>query len=151
MFNALAHMICSITWDICRIKSGLFSGVSCHYEDYIEAVEWAQDFARHNREVMMSRVLAALSHEVTKPFITQQEAVNCHHNYVQKEHHFGEEVLITRKGAVSAQKGQMGIIPITGAKSYPRGLGKQQSFCSRAAMARRASDEPNGGQKTLYP
>jgi tRNA-splicing ligase RtcB len=69
---------------------------------------------------------------VTKPFITQQEAVNCHHNYVQKEHHFGEEVLITRKGAVSAQKGQMGIIPGSmGAKSFiVRGLGNEQSFCS---------------------
>ncbi|HIC8916676.1 TPA: RtcB family protein [Enterobacter roggenkampii] len=109
-----------------------FQEGSRHYEDYIEAVEWAQDFARHNREVMMSRVLAALSREVTKPFITQQEAVNCHHNYVQKEHHFGEEVLITRKGAVSAQKGQMGIIPGSmGAKSFiVRGLGNEQSFCS---------------------
>ena len=105
---------------------------SRHYDDYIEAVEWAQDFARHNREVMMSRVLAALSLIVAKPFTTHQEAVNCHHNYVQKETHFGEEVLITRKGAVSAQKGQMGIIPGSmGAKSFiVRGLGNAESFCS---------------------
>lgn len=105
---------------------------SRHYDDYIEAVEWAQDFARHNREVMMSRVLAALSLIVTKPFTTHQEAVNCHHNYVQREKHFGEEVLITRKGAVSAQKGQMGIIPGSmGAKSFiVRGLGNAESFCS---------------------
>lgn len=109
-----------------------FQEGSKHYEDYLEAVEWAQDFARHNREVMMSRVLAALSRMVTKPFITQQEAVNCHHNYVQKETHFGEEVLVTRKGAVSAQKGQMGIIPGSmGAKSFiVRGLGNEESFCS---------------------
>jgi tRNA-splicing ligase RtcB len=71
-----------------------------------------QDFARHNREVMMSRVLAALSRIVTKPFMTQQEAVNCHHNYVQKETHFGEEVLVTRKGAVSAQKVRWGLFPV---------------------------------------
>ncbi|MEN0581653.1 tRNA-splicing ligase RtcB [Phytobacter palmae] len=105
---------------------------SKHYDDYMEAVSWAQDFARHNREVMMSRVLAALSRIVTKPFMTQQEAVNCHHNYVQKETHFGEEVLVTRKGAVSAQKGQMGIIPGSmGAKSFiVRGLGNEESFCS---------------------
>lgn len=80
----------------------------------------------------MARVLAALSAIVTKPFMTQQEAVNCHHNYVQKERHFGEEVLVTRKGAVSAQKGQMGIIPGSmGAKSFiVRGLGNKESFCS---------------------
>ncbi len=109
-----------------------FQEGSPHYEDYIEAVEWAQDFARYNREVMMTRVLAALSAIVTKPFMTQQEAVNCHHNYVQKERHFGEEVLVTRKGAVSAQKGQMGIIPGSmGAKSFiVRGLGNEESFCS---------------------
>lgn len=109
-----------------------FKEGSKHYDDYMEAVSWAQDFARHNREVMMSRVLAALSGIVTKPFITQQEAVNCHHNYVQKESHFGEEVLVTRKGAVSAQKGQMGIIPGSmGAKSFiVRGLGNEESFCS---------------------
>lgn len=109
-----------------------FQAGSQHYDDYIEAVAWAQDFARHNREVMMSRVLAALSRIVSKPFMTQQEAVNCHHNYVQQETHFGEEVLVTRKGAVSAQKGQMGIIPGSmGAKSFiVRGLGNAQSFCS---------------------
>lgn len=102
------------------------------YDDYIEAVEWAQDFARHNREIMMERVLAALSAQITKPFTTQQQAVNCHHNYVQKEMHFGEEVLVTRKGAVSAQKGEMGIIPGSmGAKSFiVRGKGNAESFCS---------------------
>lgn len=102
------------------------------YDDYIEAVEWAQDFARHNREIMMERVLAALSTQITKPFTTQRQAVNCHHNYVQKEMHFGEEVLVTRKGAVSAQKGEMGIIPGSmGAKSFiVRGKGNADSFCS---------------------
>ncbi|PLR36512.1 RNA-splicing ligase RtcB [Chimaeribacter coloradensis] len=109
-----------------------FEEGSRHFDDYMAAVGWAQDFARHNREVMMSRVLAALSTVVPKPFLTQQEAVNCHHNYVQREKHFGEEVLVTRKGAVSAQKGEMGIIPGSmGAKSFiVRGLGNAESFCS---------------------
>ena len=109
-----------------------FEEGSQHFDDYMEAVGWAQDFARHNREVMMEHVLAALSRIVTKPFTTQQEAVNCHHNYVQRETHFGEPVLVTRKGAVSAQKGQMGIIPGSmGAKSFiVRGLGNEESFCS---------------------
>ncbi|MEQ5091115.1 RtcB family protein [Providencia rettgeri] len=109
-----------------------FEEGSVHFNDYMEAVGWAQDFARHNREVMMHRVLEALSREIPKPFITEQEAVNCHHNYVQKEQHFGEEVLVTRKGAVSARKGQMGIIPGSmGAKSFiVRGLGDEESFCS---------------------
>lgn len=109
-----------------------FEEGSQHFADYMEAVSWAQDFARHNREAMMERVLAALSRIVTKPFITHQEAVNCHHNYVSQETHFGESVLVTRKGAVSAQQGQMGIIPGSmGAKSYiVRGLGNAESFCS---------------------
>ncbi|MEY0113091.1 RtcB family protein [Providencia rettgeri] len=109
-----------------------FEEGSVHFNDYMEAVGWAQDFARHNREVMMHRVLEALSREIPKPFITEQEAVNCHHNYVQKEQHFGKEVLVTRKGAVSARKGQMGIIPGSmGAKSFiVRGLGDEESFCS---------------------
>lgn len=109
-----------------------FSEGSRHYEDYLEAVGWAQDFAHHNREVMMDRVLAAMAGCITKPFATHQEAVNCHHNYVQQEQHFGEQILVTRKGAVSAQKGQMGIIPGSmGAKSFiVRGLGNEESFCS---------------------
>ncbi|MDR0219242.1 MAG: RtcB family protein [Enterobacteriaceae bacterium] len=109
-----------------------FAEGSRHFDDYMEAVGWAQDYARQNREVMMYRVLKALSQEITKPFTTQQEAVNCHHNYVQREQHYGEEVFVTRKGAVSARKGQMGIIPGSmGAKSYiVRGLGNEESFCS---------------------
>ena len=67
-----------------------------------------------------------------KPFDVALEAVNCHHNYVQKEQHFGEDVLVTRKGAVSAQKGELGIIPGSmGAKSFiVRGLGNEEAFCS---------------------
>ncbi|MBF8757518.1 RtcB family protein [Pseudomonas guariconensis] len=109
-----------------------FEEGSRHFADYVEAVEWAQDFARHNRELMMQAVIAATRRALGKPFEANLEAVNCHHNYVQREQHFGREVLVTRKGAVSAQKGQLGIIPGSmGAKSFiVRGLGNEESFCS---------------------
>lgn len=109
-----------------------FSEGSQHFADYLEAVEWAQEFARHNRQVMMQQTLTALAQALPKAFIAEEQAVNCHHNYVQCEQHFGEEVLITRKGAVSARKGEMGIIPGSmGAKSFiVRGLGNEESFCS---------------------
>ncbi|MEE1920952.1 RtcB family protein [Pseudomonas sp. 148P] len=109
-----------------------FEEGSRHYDDYVEAVGWAQDFARQNRELMMGAVIAATRTVIRKPFEASLEAVNCHHNYVQKERHFGEDILVTRKGAVSAQKGQLGIIPGSmGAKSFiVRGLGNEESFCS---------------------
>ncbi|UTY57447.1 RtcB family protein [Massilia sp. erpn] len=108
-----------------------------HYDDYVDAVSWAQQFARMNREVMMQNLIAAVRTVITKPFQTHVEAVNCHHNYVQKEHHFGKDVLLTRKGAVSARAGELGIIPGSmGAKSYiVRGKGNPDSFnsCSHGA------------------
>lgn len=109
-----------------------FEEGSEHFADYVEAVGWAQDFARRNREVMMQNVIAAAASVIAKPFGAEVEAVNCHHNYVQKETHFGAEILVTRKGAVSARKGQLGIIPGSmGAKSYiVRGLGNEEAFCS---------------------
>ncbi len=109
-----------------------FEEGSAHFDDYVEAVGWAQDYARRNREVMMQHVIQAVRGEIAKPFDAEVEAVNCHHNYVQKETHFGHEVLVTRKGAVSAQKGQLGIIPGSmGARSYiVRGKGNPESFCS---------------------
>jgi tRNA-splicing ligase RtcB len=81
---------------------------------------------------MMQNVIAAARKVIAKPFRADVEAVNCHHNYVQKEIHFGAEILVTRKGAVSAQKGELGIIPGSmGAKSYiVRGLGNPEAFCS---------------------
>ncbi|KUE85693.1 RNA ligase [Cupriavidus necator] len=105
---------------------------STHYEDYIFAVSWAQAYARRNRELMMEAVLAAAQRVLRKPFQAQLEAVNCHHNYVQKEHHFGADVLVTRKGAVSARVGELGIIPGSmGARSFiVRGKGNPESFCS---------------------
>ncbi|MBB4613384.1 RtcB family protein [Novosphingobium taihuense] len=108
-----------------------------HFDDYVEAVGWAQDFAALNRRMMMINVIAALRAKIAKPFEAEMEAVNCHHNYVTREHHFGENVLVTRKGAVRAAKGVLGIIPGSmGAKSFiVRGLGNPESFdsCSHGA------------------
>ena len=111
-----------------------------HFDDYIRAVGWAQRFAMTNRQVMMQAVTAALSKEVPKPFVTDSEAVNCHHNYVSRERHFGQNVLLTRKGAVSAKEGELGIIPGSmGAKSFiVRGKGNRESFCSCSHGAGRA-------------
>lgn len=103
-----------------------------HFRDYVEAVEWAQSYARLNRALMMKHVVEAVRGVMAKPFEAEVEAVNCHHNYVQREHHFGKNILVTRKGAVSARDGELGIIPGSmGARSYiVRGKGEEQSFCS---------------------
>jgi tRNA-splicing ligase RtcB len=102
------------------------------FDDYVEAVDWAQDYARLNRYLMMQAAITALKKAVPKPFHCDCEAVNCHHNYVARECHFGAEVMLTRKGAVSARKGQLGIIPGSmGAKSFiVAGKGNRESFCS---------------------
>ena len=101
------------------------------FDDYVEAVSWAQDYARHNREAMMARVLAEMRHRLPK-FQLEKLAVNCHHNYVQKETHGGQELLVTRKGAVSVREGELGIIPGSmGTRSYiVRGKGNTDSFHS---------------------
>ncbi len=103
-----------------------------HFNEYVEAVEWAQSFARINREVMMNRVIQAVKSSLKLDFSTQLEAVNCHHNYISREHHYGKNVIVTRKGAVRAREGEMGIIPGSmGARSFiVRGLGNAESFCS---------------------
>jgi tRNA-splicing ligase RtcB (3'-phosphate/5'-hydroxy nucleic acid ligase) len=109
-----------------------FEEGSAHFDDYVEAVGWAQEYARRNREAMMRHVVAAARATIAKPFGADVEAVNCHHNYVQRETHFGADIWVTRKGAVSARKGELGIIPGSmGAKSYiVRGLGNRDAFCS---------------------
>jgi tRNA-splicing ligase RtcB len=108
-----------------------------HFDDYVEAVGWAQDYAALNRRMMMTNVIRAIRSQIAMPFETELEAVNCHHNYVARENHFGENVLVTRKGAVRAAKGVMGIIPGSmGAKSFiVRGLGNAEAFdsCSHGA------------------
>ncbi|MBD8527764.1 RtcB family protein [Pseudomarimonas arenosa] len=101
------------------------------FDEYVEAVGWAQDYARTNRELMLERVLEAMRDQLPS-FQLDKRAVNCHHNYVERENHHGESLLITRKGAVSAREGQLGIIPGSmGTQSYiVRGLGNVESFCS---------------------
>src|SRR5699024_1931419 len=118
--------------DLAYLKEG-----TEHFDDYVDTVEWAQEYAKLNREVMMQNTIKAIRSILKKPFTTHEMAVNCHHNYVQKERHFGEEIFVTRKGAVSAKKGELGIIPGSmGAKSFiVRGLGNEESFhsCSHGA------------------
>jgi tRNA-splicing ligase RtcB len=110
------------------------------FDEYRNAVSWAQGFARINREIMMAAALEALAESVPKPFTCDCGAVNCHHNYVSEERHFGENVLVTRKGAVRAGEGDLGIIPGSmGAKSFiVRGKGNRDSFCSCSHGAGRA-------------
>jgi len=112
-----------------------------HFKDYVDAVHWAQDYALLNRQLMMQNIIAAVRNSgLTPEFNATVEAVNCHHNYVTWEHHYGENVLITRKGAVRAREGDMGIIPGSmGARSYiVRGKGNAESFCSCSHGAGRA-------------
>ena len=109
-----------------------------HFEDYIEALGWAQAYAARNRETMLRLILAALRRHLP-PFEVTSEAVNCHHNYVEREHHFGADVWVTRKGAIRARAGDLGIIPGSmGAKSFiVRGKGAADSFQSCAHGAGR--------------
>jgi tRNA-splicing ligase RtcB len=110
-----------------------------HFDDYVEAVHWAQHYAMVNRRVMMRLIIDAIK-GLLPPFKTSEQAINCHHNYVQLEHHFGADVFVTRKGAIRAGEGELGIIPGSmGAKSYiVRGKGNAQSFCSCSHGAGRA-------------
>ena len=111
------------------------------FDEYVEAVGWAQDYARANRRLMMEQVAAAAAaHPGLPPFTLADEAVNCHHNYVARETHFGQDVLVTRKGAVRAGRGELGIIPGSmGARSFiVRGRGNPESFMSCSHGAGRA-------------
>lgn len=105
---------------------------SQYFSDYIKAVNWAQRYAALNRAIMMRAALRALSIFTDRPFANTLTAVNCHHNYVNKENHFDRNVWVTRKGAVSARLGELGIIPGSmGAKSFiVKGKGNPESFCS---------------------
>ncbi len=111
---------------------------SDYFDDYVEAVNWAQRYAWQNRQSMLERVLSALRIH-TPSFTVTEKAINCHHNYVEKEHHYGANVWVTRKGAIRARQGDLGIIPGSmGAKSYiVRGKGNKDSFCSCAHGAGR--------------
>lgn len=113
---------------------------SALFGDYFEAVHWAQRYARTNRDLMMTAAIEALRESVPKAFDCDQEAVNCHHNYVSWERHYGDNVMVTRKGAVDAHEGVIGIIPGSmGAKSFiVRGKGNREAFCSCSHGAGRA-------------
>jgi tRNA-splicing ligase RtcB len=102
-----------------------------HFDDYVDAVFWAQEYAMVNRREMMHKVIKALE-TVLPAFKLTKEAINCHHNYVAQEEHFGSSVYLTRKGAIRAGKEELGIIPGSmGARSYiVRGKGNEESFCS---------------------
>jgi len=108
------------------------------FDQYVDAVHWAQDYAMANRREMMHAILAAVAPHLP-PFTLLGEALNCHHNYVARERHFGEDVLVTRKGAIRARAGDLGVIPGSmGAKSYiVRGRGNPESLCSCAHGAGR--------------
>jgi tRNA-splicing ligase RtcB len=122
-----------------------------HFDEYVRAVHWAQEYAAANRAAMMDIVLAALRRRLP-PFEVTTEAVNCHHNYVEREHHYGEDVWVTRKGAIRAGKGELGIIPGSmGAKSYiVRGRGSAESFESCAHGAGRRMSR-SAAQKRYTP
>ncbi len=121
-----------------------FAEGAAHFDDYVEAVGWAQDYARANRAEMMDLVLEAL-HRHLPPFDLTTEAVNCHHNYVEREVHYGERVWLTRKGAIRARAGELGIIPGSmGTQSYiVRGKGGAESFdsCAHGAGRRMSRNE----------
>ncbi len=145
------HFIALAKRDMERLARGLphrdlayFNEGTEHFEQYVRAVEWAQDYARVNRDLMMARTLGVL-HRLLPPFQADpKRAINCHHNYVSREQHFGRELYVTRKGAVFAGEGVLGIIPGSmGAQSFiVRGRGHPESFqsCSHGAgraMSRR--------------
>ncbi len=116
-----------------------FNEGSTHFNDYVEAVHWAQDYALWNRREMMRLVVKALKNDLPD-FSASKEAINCHHNYVAIESHYGERVFVTRKGAIRAGEGELGIIPGSmGTRSYiVKGKGNKASFCSCSHGAGRA-------------
>ncbi|MEM7429121.1 MAG: RtcB family protein, partial [Pseudomonadota bacterium] len=119
-----------------------------HFDDYVDALNWAQDYAWENRQAMMDAVLQVLRRHLPR-FKVGDMAVNCHHNYAVVEHHFGADVWVTRKGAVRARKGDLGIIPGSmGTGSFiVRGRGNADSFCSCSHGAGRAMSRSQAKQR----
>ncbi len=122
-----------------------------HFGEYVEAVGWAQGYAAANRHAMVELVLDALRRHLPA-FKVTSEVVNCHHNYVERERHYGADVWVTRKGAIRARRGDLGIIPGSmGARSFiVRGLGSEESFQSCAHGAGRRMSRTQA-QKTFTP
>lgn len=106
------------------------------FAEYITAVSWAQDFAKTNRAIMMDRLCRIMERTFTD-FEIHDHIINCHHNYVERENHYGHNIFVTRKGAIRARKGDIGIIPGSmGTRSYiVEGLGNRESYhsCSHGA------------------
>jgi tRNA-splicing ligase RtcB len=121
---------------------------AAYFDDYVEAVHWAQEYAFQNRQSMLELALAALRRHLPV-FEVTSEVVNCHHNYVAREHHYGADVWVTRKGAIRAQEGDLGIIPGSmGARSYiVRGKGNPESFTSSAHGAGRRMSRTEAGKR----
>ena len=119
---------------------------TAEFAAYWRDLQWAQHYARFNRDVMMARVKAVIERHLAggKPFKPLMQ-VNCHHNYAEQEEHFGESVYVTRKGAVRARENDYGIIPGSmGTKSYiVKGKGNTQSFCSCSHGAGRLMSRAN--------
>jgi tRNA-splicing ligase RtcB len=104
------------------------------FRDYVEAVQWAQEYALENRRRLMAAVVGSMRHRIPKPFTVTQEAINCHHNYVEMESHYGKNVYVTRKGAIRAREGDLGVIPgsATSASSPARWARARTSCAARA-------------------
>lgn len=118
------------------------------YNDYIQAVHFAQVYALENRKAMMQNIIQALQRYLPEFYITQ-EAVNCHHNYISIENHYGANVIVTRKGAVRARETDLGIIPGSmGTGSFiVRGKGNKESFCSCSHGAGRVMSRGEANKK----
>lgn len=139
--NRLGEFFIALAREDCK-KAGIslpdrdlayFSEGSEHFDDYVLAVTWAQTYARLNRQIMLENIITAVGNVSGIPaFSCDTAVINCHHNYVEKEAHFGEKCWVTRKGAVRAGQGEMGIIPGSmGERSFiVRGKGQAESFCS---------------------
>ena len=119
-----------------------------YFDDYVEAVHWAQDYAMINRKEMMRLIIDVLKKRLPS-FQVEKEAINCHHNYVAVEQHYGEQVYVTRKGAIKADVGDLGIIPGSmGARSYiVRGKGNASAFNSCAHGAGRRMSRTQAKKK----
>jgi tRNA-splicing ligase RtcB len=105
---------------------------SAEFRMYVEGLRWAQDYAAHNRALMLLAILDVLDRMFGREVAVLEQAIQCHHNYANLEEHFGSRMWVTRKGAVSARAGELGIIPGSmGARSFiVRGKGHPDSYCS---------------------
>lgn len=114
-----------------------FSEGTEEFDEYVEGLTWAQDYAALNRDLMLSLIVEVLRRFYPGEVVVRETAVNCHHNYASLEEHFGTTLWVTRKGAVSARSGQLGIIPGSmGTKSFiVRGKGNAAAYhsCSHGA------------------